>query len=104
MMDMPAQLGTLDRHMMWMLVFNGAVFYAQSLFAYSLMSLISPITFSVSNTVKRAGLIWFSVLVFGNAVTAVGAFGTLLVIFGVFLYQRARQMESAERERVAASS
>jgi len=101
LMDMGAKIKSIERYTFWMLVFNGMVFYAQSLFAYSLMSLISPITFSVSNTVKRAGLIWFSVLVFGNAVTVVGAFGTFLVIFGVFLYQKARQMEAADRERLA---
>merc|ERR1719427_609330 len=100
LMDMHQKIGSIERYTMWMLLFNGVVFYAQSLFAYSLMSLISPVTFSVSNTVKRAGLIWFSVLVFGNSVTVLGAFGTFLVIFGVFLYQRARQIEADERIRV----
>jgi len=98
LMDMHQKIKHIDQYKIGILLLNGVIFYAQSLFAYSLMSLISPITFSVSNTVKRAGLIWFSVLVFGNEVTILGALGTFLVVFGVFLYQRARHMESQERK------
>lgn len=46
---------------------------------------------------KRAGLIWFSILVFGNRVTPLNLFGTAMVVAGVFLYQRARIMEQATR-------
>jgi len=101
LMDMHQKIKHIDRFTVYVLFFNGVIFYAQSLFAYSLMSLISPITFSVSNTVKRAGLIWFSVLVFGNAVTILGAFGTFLVVFGVFLYQRARHIEASDRKKLS---
>ena len=59
--------------------------------------LFSCFFFSVSNTVKRACLIWFSVLVFGNQVTVLSAFGTVMVMAGVFLYQRARHIEAETR-------
>lgn len=59
------------------------------------MSLISPVTHSVANTVKRALLIWLSVLIFGNHVSQLSALGTVLVILGVFLYNQARQVEQA---------
>jgi len=100
LMDMHQKIKHIDQYKIGVLLLNGVIFYAQSLFAYSLMSLISPITFSVSNTVKRAGLIWFSVIVFGNEVTFLGAFGTFLVVFGVFLYQRARHVEALDRKLV----
>lgn len=101
LMDMHQKIQHIDQYKISVLLLNGVIFYAQSLFAYSLMSLISPITFSVSNTVKRAGLIWFSVLVFGNDVTILGAFGTFLVMFGVFLYQRARHIEALDRKVIS---
>lgn len=55
--------------------------------------------FSVSNTVKRAVLIWLSVLVFGNEVTALGAVGTIMVSCGVFLYQRAKNHQKQLKEK-----
>lgn len=99
-LDAQEKLYQLDQYTVLMLLLNSVIFYAQSLFAYLLMSLISPVTFSVSNTVKRAGLIWFSILVFGNEVTILNAFGTLMVVAGVFLYQRARMKETSQRVRM----
>lgn len=55
--------------------------------------------FSVANTVKRALLIWLSVLIFHNPVTFLSGFGTLTVIFGVIIYNEAR-----DKEKKAASS
>jgi len=40
----------------------------QSVSAYALMGLISPVTVSVANTLKRSLLIWLSILYFGNQV------------------------------------
>ena len=60
------------------------------------MSLISPVTHSVANTVKRSLLIWLSVLIFGNPVTQLSALGTVLVIAGVFSYNQARYMEQLQ--------
>lgn len=96
--DISTKFHNVDQYVASMLLFNAVIFYLQSLFAYSLMSLISPVTFSVSNTVKRAGLIWFSILVFGNKVTPLNLFGTFMVLCGVFLYQRARIVEQVKRE------
>ena len=48
---------------------------------------------SVANTVKRALLIWLSILIFHNPVTFLSGFGTLTVIFGVILYNEARDIE-----------
>jgi len=53
----------------------------------------------VANTVKRAILIWLSVLVFGNDVSVLSAIGTIIVILGVFLYNQARHYES-QRKRL----
>lgn len=74
----------------WLLL-NGACFHLQSVMAYAVMGLISPVTQSVANTLKRALLIWLSILYFGNPVTWLSAFGTLLCIGGVFAYNHARR-------------
>lgn len=48
--------------------------------------------FSVANTVKRALMIWLSILVFGNKLTFLSGLGTLIVTAGVFLYNHARNI------------
>jgi len=52
--------------------------------------------------VKRALLIWLSVLVFGNEITVLSAVGTVMVTCGVFLYQKAKnhqkQLKQKDRE------
>lgn len=53
-----------------------------------------PLFCSVTNTAKRALLIWTSILMFHNPVTVPSAVGTGTVIVGVFLYQQALSFES----------
>uniref|UniRef100_A0A6M2DZY0 Putative solute carrier family 35 member e2-like agrilus planipennis n=1 Tax=Xenopsylla cheopis TaxID=163159 RepID=A0A6M2DZY0_XENCH len=76
-----------------MYLINGAFFHFQSITAYVLMDYISPVTHSVANTVKRAFLIWMSVVLFGNSVTLLSGLGTLIVIFGVLLYNKAQDYD-----------
>ena len=57
--------------------------------------------FSVCNTVKRAMLIWLSVLCFGNQVTLLSGLGTITVTFGVFLYNKARAMDAQRLETLS---
>ena len=73
-------------------VINGVAFHLQSVMAYGVMGLISPVSQSVANTLKRALLIWLSVLYFGNAVTWLSALGTAICIGGVFAYNHARRV------------
>eukprot|EP00045_Choanoeca_perplexa_P005583 m.47091 g.47091 ORF g.47091 m.47091 type:complete len:360 (-) comp13200_c0_seq1:349-1428(-) len=73
------------------LVIVDAVFYhLQSITAYCTMNHLSPVSQSVANTVKRAMLIWLSILYFGNEITVWSAFGIVTVIGGVFAYNHCR--------------
>ncbi|XP_043917690.1 solute carrier family 35 member E2A-like [Protopterus annectens] len=80
-----------------LLLFDGVLFHLQSITAYALMGKISPVTFSVASTVKHALSIWLSIIVFGNKITYASAIGTLLVIIGVLLYNKAKQYQ---REKI----
>jgi len=48
----------------------------------------------VANTVKRAFLIWLSVIVFSNPVTFLSGLGTAVVTFGVLSYTKAKQIDA----------
>lgn len=53
---------------------------------------------SVANTVKRAFLIWISVILFGNPVTFLSGLGTIIVTVGVLLYTKAKEYDHNRRE------
>jgi len=77
---------------------NGVSFHLQTMTAYVLMAYISPVTHSVANTVKRAFIIWLSILVFGNQITAGSGIGTMVVICGVFVYNKAQGVSKMAEE------
>ncbi|CAG0914182.1 unnamed protein product [Notodromas monacha] len=87
---------SLDEFLVLTYLLNGAFFHFQSITAYVLMDYISPVTHSVANTVKRALLIWLSILVFHNPVTFLSGLGTVIVFVGVVLYNRARAVPTDE--------
>merc|ERR1712126_376675 len=91
--DESAQLSTLV-HMAFLYLINGIFFHFQTITAYVLMDFISPVTHSVANTGKRALLIWLSVILFGNPVTFLSGLGTLVVILGVLIYNKAREVDA----------
>lgn len=63
-----------------------------NIFLYFYILYIYIFLFSVANTVKRALLIWLSVITFGNKITFLGGLGTTIVIFGVLGYNKAKEI------------
>lgn len=76
-----------------MLLGAGMVYYLQSALAFNLMSKYSPVTVSVLNTVKRALIICFSSLYFGNIITSTALFGTVVALSGSALYSVLKSSE-----------
>lgn len=72
------------------------MYYLVKEFVYTFQSIItiSFSIFSVANTVKRAFLIWLSVIVFGNPVTFLSGLGTIIVTIGVLCYTKAKESDA----------
>nr|KAF6294414.1 solute carrier family 35 member E2B [Pipistrellus kuhlii] len=87
-----------------LLLLDGVLFHLQSVTAYALMGRISPVTFSVASTVKHALSVWLSIIVFGNKITSLSAVGTVLVMAGVLLYNKARQHQREAMQSLASAS
>ncbi|KAK3105197.1 hypothetical protein FSP39_019558 [Pinctada imbricata] len=98
LIDFEKAQNSLDTMMVISLIANGIFFHFQSISAYVLMGYISPVTHSVANTVKRAFLIWISVVIFGNPVTFLSGLGTIIVTIGVLLYTKAKAYDHKQRE------
>lgn len=92
----PADVGWSGQTLL-LLWIDGVLYHLQSVVAYVVMSHLSPVTVSVINTLKRALVIWISVLVFGNEVTFVAKLGTFICLLGALGYNYLRQ-SSAPRK------
>jgi len=75
-----------------LLIIDAIFYHLQSVSAYCTMGCMSPVSQSVANTLKRALLVWASILYFGNPVTNSGIFGIMMVVGGVFLYNHVRRI------------
>lgn len=65
---------------------------------------VSPVTFSVGNTMKRVAVVVSAVLFFRNPVSLLNWVGSFTAIVGTFLYSVAKQRAADAAARKAAAS
>lgn len=78
-------------------IFNGTFHFAQSLVAFTLLSMVSPVTYSVASLIKRVFVICFAIIWFGNRVTSLQGVGIVLTFLGLYLYDRTSDANRADR-------
>ncbi|CAM2716302.1 unnamed protein product [Rotaria socialis] len=92
-----ASLTLTSKTLALLYIFNGFCYHIQAVAAFAIMAYISPITHSVANTIKRALMIWISIIIFHNPVTFLSGAGTFIVMLGVILYNEGRDVEKKPR-------
>lgn len=73
-----------------LLLADGILNWLQNIIAFSVMSMVSPLTYSVSSAFKRIFVIGMSLVILGNPVNALNVIGMMLTIVGVLAYNRAK--------------
>ncbi|KAI3454483.1 hypothetical protein Pfo_011146 [Paulownia fortunei] len=68
-------------------------FHAYQQVSYMILQLVSPVTHSVGNCVKRVVVIVTSVLFFRTPVSPINSIGTGIALAGVFLYSRVKRIK-----------
>ncbi|KAL2013425.1 hypothetical protein VTN00DRAFT_950 [Thermoascus crustaceus] len=69
-------------------IFNGIFHFAQNILAFVLLSMISPVSYSVASLIKRVFVIVVAIVWFGSSTTPIQAFGIGLTFLGLYLYDR----------------
>ncbi|KAG8363533.1 hypothetical protein BUALT_Bualt19G0032300 [Buddleja alternifolia] len=83
-----ATIGKPTTFYLWVML-SGIFYHLYNQSSYEALDDISPLTFSVGNTMKRVVVIIATVLVFRNPVRPLNALGSAIAIFGTFLYSQA---------------
>lgn len=78
--------------------FNGTTHFAQSLVAFILLSMVSPVTYSVASLIKRVFVVIFAIVWFGNKLSGVQASGVALTFVGLYAYDRTNDASRRERK------
>ncbi|KAI6092911.1 TPT-domain-containing protein [Hypoxylon rubiginosum] len=78
-------------------LFNGTFHFGQNILAFVLLSLVSPVTYSVASLIKRVWVIIVAILWFRNPTTPLQAVGIGLTFLGLYLYDRTNDSNKADR-------
>ncbi|ORZ02716.1 triose-phosphate transporter family-domain-containing protein [Syncephalastrum racemosum] len=70
---------------------NGTTNFGQNWFAFTTLSMTSPVTYSIASLVKRIFVIVMSIVWFGQQVSVAQSMGILLTFVGLWMYQSAKR-------------
>jgi len=80
---------------------NGTVHFLQNLLAFAILSLTSPVTYSIASLVKRIAVICMAIIWFRQPVYLVQGLGICLTFTGLYMYNLAKgDVERGENVRV----
>lgn len=85
-------------------LFNGTFHFGQNIVAFVLLSMVSPVTYSVASLIKRVFVIVFAIVWFGKPMTKIQAFGFVLTFVGLYLYDRTSDAAKADKRAKALQS
>ncbi|XP_015884854.3 glucose-6-phosphate/phosphate translocator 2, chloroplastic [Ziziphus jujuba] len=84
-------LSQIGPHFVWWVVAQSVFYHLYNQVSYMSLDQISPLTFSVGNTMKRISVIVSSIIIFHTPVQPINALGAAIAILGTFLYSQSKQ-------------
>lgn len=79
-------------------IFNGVCHFGQNIIAFVLLSIVSPVTYSVASLIKRVFVIVLALVWFRSPTTPIQGVGIALTFLGLYLYDRTKESNKADRK------
>jgi solute carrier family 35 protein E1 len=87
--DLTEKKGSFDHGRLALeFIFNGTFHFGQNIIAFVLLSMVSPVTYSVASLIKRVFVVVIAIIWFQNPTTKIQGLGIALTFFGLYLYDR----------------
>ncbi|PWA96760.1 glucose-6-phosphate/phosphate translocator 2 [Artemisia annua] len=86
-------------NIIWWVVAQSVFYHLYNQVSYMSLDQISPLTFSVGNTMKRISVIVSSIIIFRTPVQPVNALGAAIAILGTFIYSQDAENKDSEAEK-----
>lgn len=80
----------------WLLC-NGLVHFAQNILAFNVLSMVSPVTYSIASLLKRVFVIVLAILWFRQSVTRLQWFGIGLTFYGLWMYNDSKTKDDVDK-------
>lgn len=87
-----------DYKVIALLFTDGVLNWLQNIIAFSVLSLVTPLTYAVASASKRIFVIAVSLFILGNPVTWMNIFGMMLAVLGVLVYNRVSIRNDSHRD------
>ncbi|XP_042066986.1 glucose-6-phosphate/phosphate translocator 2, chloroplastic-like [Salvia splendens] len=84
-------LSQIGPNFIWWVVAQSVFYHLYNQVSYMSLNEISPLTFSIGNTMKRISVIVASIIIFNTPLQPINALGAAIAISGTFLYSQAKQ-------------
>ncbi|CZT11822.1 hypothetical protein WAI453_003121 [Rhynchosporium graminicola] len=79
-------------------IFNGFFHFGQNIIAFVLLSMVSPVTYSVASLIKRVFIVVVAIIWFRSPTNKIQALGIALTFFGLYLYDRTSHSSKADKK------
>ncbi|XP_044504720.1 glucose-6-phosphate/phosphate translocator 2, chloroplastic-like [Mangifera indica] len=84
-------MSQIGPQIIWWMAAQSVFYHLYNQVSYMSLDEISPLTFSIGNTMKRISVIVSSIIIFHTPVQPINALGAAVAILGTFLYSQAKQ-------------
>lgn len=89
----------LSYYVLGLLFLDGILNWLQNIVAFSVLSIVTPLTYAVASASKRIFVIAVTLFVLGNPVTWLNILGMTMAILGVLCYNKAKYDQRLEKRR-----
>ncbi|XP_004293269.1 PREDICTED: glucose-6-phosphate/phosphate translocator 1, chloroplastic [Fragaria vesca subsp. vesca] len=91
-------LAQIGPNFVWWVAAQSIFYHLYNQVSYMSLDQISPLTFSIGNTMKRISVIVSSIIIFRTPIQPVNCLGAAIAIFGTFLYSQGNKGNKSSKK------